>query len=136
MWVAPEGVFEVGDNGKLQTEGGPGLAGLTGVWSLAQKFGAIFRRSAVVERTVRTTGVVIVAEAPGETLRFEHAGEQLTVEAFVAESTVEAFIDSVLPRTGRLDEPRGNARRAQPRLKMLGDELGAIVAAQVAWWPM
>jgi hypothetical protein len=34
---------------KLQAEGRPGLAGLTGVGSLAQKFGAKIRRRAILD---------------------------------------------------------------------------------------
>ncbi len=60
-------------------------------------------------------------------LRFEHTGEQFAVEAFVAEATVEAFVHPVLPRTGRLDEARGDASRAQPRL-----EVGRRGQAEVA----
>ena len=69
----------MGTQGKLQTEGRPGLAGLTGVWSLVQKFGAIIRRCTIIDRAVGTAGVVVVAEGPGETLSFKYASEQFTV---------------------------------------------------------
>ena len=69
----------MGTQGKLQTEGRPGLAGLTRVGSLAQKFRAIICRRAVVDRAVRAAGVVIVAEGPGDTLSFKYAGEQFAI---------------------------------------------------------
>ena len=103
---------------------------------MAQKFGAIVCRGTIVDRTVRPAGVVVIAEVPGETLGFEHTGEQLAVQAFIAEATVEAFVNAVLPRAAGLDETRGDARFAQPRLEVFGDKLAAIVAAQVTWWPM
>ena len=47
-----------GEEGKLQTEGRPGLAGLSGAWSLVQEFGAVFAGRAVIDRAVRTDEVV------------------------------------------------------------------------------
>src|ERR1035437_7175651 len=120
----------------LPTEGRPGLAGLTGVGSLVQKFGAKIRRRAILDRAVRPARVVVVAESPRDALRFEHAGEQFTVEALVPESSVERLVDSILPRTGWLDEAGRDAGRFQPRLEKLGDELTAIVTAQMAWRPV
>lgn len=130
--VTSEGVVGVGNNSKLTTEGGPGLAGLTGVVSLAQKFGSIFRRCSIVYRAVRAARVVIVSERSGDTLRLNHAGEQLAVEAFVTETAVEAFIHAVLPWTGRLNEARRDPGVAQPRLEVLRNELTAVIAAQMA----
>ena len=134
--VTPEGVVGVGNNGKLPTEGRPGLAGLTGVGSLAQKFSAKICRRAILNRAVRPARVVVVAESPRDALRFEHAGEQFTVEALVPESSVERLVDPILPRTGWLDEAGRDPGRFEPRLEKLGDKLGAVVAAQIAWRSM
>ena len=102
--VTPEGVVGVENEGKLPTEGRPGLAGLTGVGSLAQKFGAIIRRRAIVDRAVRPARVVVVSERARDALRFEDAGEDFTVQAFVPEFSVERFVHAILPGTRRLDE--------------------------------
>ena len=112
------------------------MAGLTGVGSLAQKFGAIIRRRAILDRAVRPARVVVVAESPRDALRFEYAGEQFTVEALVPESTVERFVDAILPGARGIDEAGRDAGRFQPRLEKLGDELTAIVTAQMTWRPM
>jgi len=126
----------VGNNGKLQTEGRPGLAGLTGVWSLAEKFGVKIRRDAIFNRAVRPARVIVVAESPRDALRLENAGEQFTVEALVPAATIERFVHPILPRTAKRNEPGRDARLAQPRWEKLGDKLAAIVAVQMAGCPL
>ena len=120
-----------GDKSKLQTEGRPGLAGLTGVWSLVQEFGAIFAGRAVVDRAVRADVVVFVAEGPPDALGLEEVGKQFAVEAFVAEAAVEALVDSVLPGAAGLDEAGLDARQGEPFLQEAGNKLRAVVAAHV-----
>ena len=79
-----------GNNSKLQTEGRPGSAGLTGVWSLVQEFAAIFAGRTVVDRAVWADVVVFVPEGACDALGFEEIGKQFTVEAFIAEAAIEA----------------------------------------------
>jgi len=123
-----------GDESKLQAEGRPGLAGLTGVWSLVQEFGAIFAGRAVVDRAVRTDVVVFILEGPPCALGLEEVGEQLAVGARIAEAAVEAFVDAVLPWATGLDEPGLDARQSLPFLEEPGDKLGPVVAPQVCWY--
>ena len=61
-----------GNNSKLQTEGRPGSAGLTGVWSLVQEFAAIFAGRTVIERAVWADVVVFVTE--GAAIRWRSDG--------------------------------------------------------------
>jgi hypothetical protein len=104
-----------GDEGKLQAEGGPGLAGLTEAWSLVQEFGAVFAGRPVVDRAVGTDVVVFIPEGIHHALGLEQIREELAVEAFVAEAAVEALVDPVLPRAAGFDEAGLNARKGQPR---------------------
>ncbi len=129
IWVRV--MIDGGKVGKLPAEGRPGLAGLSGAGSLVQEFGAILRGDFVVDRAMRSDGVVFVAEAAGDNLRFEHAAEQFAIEAFVAEAAVEAFVHAVLPRTAWFDEACGDARVLQPGLEGAGGKLTAVVAAQM-----
>ena len=115
IWV--EVVFTGGDKSKLQAKGRPGLAGLTGAWSLAQKFGAIFRRRAKADGAMRMDRVVFVAEGAGDALGFKDAAEQLPIEGFVVEAAVEAFVDPVLPRAAGLDEPDLDAGLSLRRIR-------------------
>jgi hypothetical protein len=106
-----------GDERKLQAEGGPGLAGLTGAWSLVQEFCAVFAGRAVVDRAVGADVVVFISEGSPDALRLEEVGEQLAVEAFIAEAAVEAFVDPVLPRAAGFDEAGLDARLVQSVLE-------------------
>ena len=107
------------------------MAGPTGAWSLAQKFGAIFCRRAVTDRHMRPDVVVLVAVDAGDALGLEDIDEQFPVEAFVPKLAVEAFVDAVLPGAARLDESGLDARTGQPFFEIAGDELTAVITAQV-----
>ena len=131
MLISVQVVVGGGDEGKLQAEGRPGLAGLTGAWSLVQEFGAVFAGRAVVDRAVRTDVVVLFVEGQRHALGLEEVGEQLSVEALVAEAPVEAFVDAVLPWAAGLDEAGLDARQNQPFLEKFGDKLRSVVAPQV-----
>ena len=58
--------------------------------------------------------------------------ENLTVEQLVSQSGVEVFDKTVLPGAARCDVGRLGTNRMDPLLDGLGDELGAIVGADVA----
>ena len=120
-----------GNQGKLRTEGRPGLAGLTGVRGLAQKFGAIVGRRAIGDRAMRADGVVIVAEGPPDALGLEDVGKELSVQALVTEATVEALVHSILPGTAGLDEAGVDLRLGEPFTQTAGNKLPAVVAAHV-----
>jgi hypothetical protein len=50
---------------KMQAEGRPGLASLTGAWSLVQEFCTVFARRPVIDAAVGTNVVVFIAENAG-----------------------------------------------------------------------
>ena len=62
---------------------------------------------------------------------FGEAVEDFSVEEFVAELRVEALAVAVLPRAARLDECGAGADSGDPIPHRLGDELGAMVGADV-----
>src|SRR5208283_5174394 len=129
IWV--EVVLAGGDKSKLQAEGRPGLAGLTGAWSLVQKFGAIFCRRAVVDRAMGMDRIVFVAETASDALGLKDTAKQFPIEGLVTEAAIEAFIDTVLPRAAGFDESDLDAGLHQPFLKIMGNELRSVVATQV-----
>ena len=131
MLISVQVVVGGGNNSRLQTEGRPGSAGLTGVWNLVQEFAAIFAGRTVVDRAVGTDVIVFIPEGPCDALGFEEIGEQFTVETFIAEAAIEAFVDSVLPGTAGLDEAGLDAGMGQPFLQEPGNDLRPIVASQV-----
>ena len=120
-----------GDESKLQAEGRPGLAALTGAWSLVQEFGAVFAGRAVIDRAVGTDVVLLFLEGPRHALSLQEVGEQFSVKALVAEAAAEVFVDTVLPWASGLDEPSLDARQGEPFLEERGDKLRPVVAPQV-----
>ncbi len=115
---------------------GPGggsapLGGLTGAWSLIQQFGAILRRGAITNRTVRADRIVFAAETPCDALRIEEVGQQFAVQALVAEAVVEVFGDAILPWAAEPDEPDLDTRVRQPMLEVLRNKLRIVVAPQM-----
>ncbi len=89
------------------------------------------RRGLVSQRTVRPAVIVrqlvILAQHP----RLRQAGEQLTIQQLVPKPTVERLAVGILPRAARRDVQRLDAALRQELANRLGDELRAIVAADV-----
>jgi hypothetical protein len=129
-------VGRVGRAGKLRAEGKPGLTGLTGARSLAQKVGTGFRRCLVADAAVWALGVVFLPERTGDHLRLQHAADQLPIEAFVPEAPIGGLVHTVLPRITRLDEADLGARLRQPFLQCTGHGFTLVVAPQVPRRPM
>jgi hypothetical protein len=74
-------------------------------------------------------GVALPAPAVGQALGLSHRGEQLGVEEFVSEPAVERLCKAVLPRGSWLDIGGGGAAGLAPALEGVGNELGAVIAA-------
>ena len=79
------------------------------------------------------TNLVVVA-APGfhDGLGLGAREEPLHAQALVAELAVEALADAILPRLARVDQRGLDALVDDPLRQRAGDELGAVVGAQVA----
>ena len=91
----------------------------------------ILRRGAVTQRRMQPTVVVVVPKLASQHFRLQHAAEAFAVEELVAEAAVEALAISILPRAAGFDEERFEAALRHPVHHRLGDELGAIVAADI-----
>ena len=74
-------------------------------------------------------GVVLPAPAVGQVLGLSHRGEQLGLEEFVSEPAVDRLDKSVLPRGSWLDLGGGGAAGLAPALEGVGNEHGAVIAA-------
>jgi putative transposase len=83
---------------------------------------------------VRSLGVVVLAPGFDDGSRFGEAVEDLAIEQLVAELRVEALAVAVLPRRSRLDERGAGANGGNPLPYGPGDELGAMVRADMARW--
>jgi hypothetical protein len=80
---------------------------------------------------VRTDPVVVPAPSLDQDLRLAQAVKDLAVEQLVPELAVERLAVAVLPRAARLDEQGPDAEPPQPFADRAGDELGAVVGADV-----
>jgi hypothetical protein len=78
----------------------------------------------------------VSSPALDEHLCFVQGGEELHRQEFVAQLGVEALAIAVLPRAARLDEERLHANPAEPGAHIAGDELGAVVGANVLRRPV
>ena len=76
-------------------------------------------------------GVVVTPPGLDEDLGFSEGVEDLSVQKLVAQARVEALDVPVLPGGARLDEGRAGSDRGDPTPHGLGDELGAVVRADV-----
>jgi len=76
--------------------------------------------------------VILVAPAFKDDLRFEQAAEEFPVEALVAQLVMEALDVAVLPWAAGFDIDGFYLLLFEPVLDRVGDELRAIVTAQVA----
>jgi hypothetical protein len=74
-------------------------------------------------------GVVIPAPAIGQALGLSHRGEQLGVEEFIPEPAVERLGIAVLPWGAWLDVRGGRTAALAPAPQGMGNELGAVIAA-------
>ena len=72
---------------------------------------------------------------PSETLDldagFGDRGERLHVQALIAQPAIEALRNGVLPGTSGIDIERRCLLKREPSLDGMGDDLWAIVAAQI-----
>src|SRR5262249_14438701 len=89
------------------------------------------RRRPVAQRAVWPLVVVRPLPLLAQHLRLQRAGELLDVEQLVAHLAVERLAVAVLPRRPRLDVQRLQPRLGHPRPDRPGDELRAVVAADV-----
>ena len=88
-------------------------------------------RSPVADRGMRPDGVVVTTPALDDDLRFAQRVEDLAIEQLVAQPGIEALDEAVLPRAARCDVGGLCADGGDPLLHRLGDELRAIVGADV-----
>src|SRR4051794_959434 len=89
------------------------------------------RRWSIAERAVRPDLVVGVSPSLDQHRCLLQAVEDLEVQQLVSELAVEAFAVAVSPGTARLDEERRHAAAPEPLANRRGDELGAVVGADV-----
>src|SRR5438552_18735577 len=80
---------------------------------------------------MRSLIVILIAPLLKDDLRFEQTAEEFAVKALVAQLVVEAFDVAVLPRASRFDVDGFYFILLEPVLNRIGDELGAVVAAQM-----
>ena len=74
-------------------------------------------------------GVVLPTPAVGQALSLSHRGKQPGVEELIPEPAVERLGKAVLPWGAWLDVGSGGAAAFAPTPQSVGDELGAVVAA-------
>src|SRR4051794_25636744 len=77
-------------------------------------------------------GVVVTTPALDDDLRLAQSVEDLATEQLVPEASIEALDVAVLPRAARSDVGGLGSDRRDPLLDGLGDELRAVVGANVA----
>jgi hypothetical protein len=80
---------------------------------------------------MRTRVIVVMPVVFHHDTGFAQGPDLLPVEAFVPEPAVEAFHEPVLPGASRIDIDRLDLVLGQPTPDFVGDELRAVVAAQV-----
>ncbi len=88
-------------------------------------------RGLVPQRAVRPVGVIFHPPLFDEHFGFQQRAEDFAVEAFIPELVVEAFDVAVFPRGTGPDIERFNFVFFEPVADGVGDELRAIVAADV-----
>src|SRR3954470_14115116 len=86
----------------------------------------------VPDRGMRSDSVVVTAPALDDDLGLAKGVEDLAVEQFVPQPGIEALDIAVLPRAARSDVGGLGSNRRDPLLDGLGDELRAVVGADVA----
>ncbi len=87
--------------------------------------------SQIAQTRLRALPIVLSSPLLDDDFRFAPISEPAHVQAFIAEPTIERFIDAVLPRFAWLDECRPDSCRLEPILQRLGNELRAIVRADM-----
>ena len=87
--------------------------------------------SAVADRGMRPNGVVVASPALDDDLSLAQRVEDLAIEQFVAQAGIEALDEAVLPWTASFDVGGPCAHGCDPVLHGFGDELGAVVGADV-----
>lgn len=87
----------------------------------------------IAKRTMRAKCVVFHSPAFQDDPRFSETAKEFSVKALVAQLIMEAFDMAVFPGTAWLDGDRLDVTVTHPILDCIGDELRAIVAAQVFW---
>ena len=115
--------------------GKTGRSGDVGRAELGPALGCELGRGEVAQGAVRAERVVLAAEAGEGDLGATEGVEELAVEELVAELVVEALDVGVLPRGAGADVERADRLRLQPIPDGVGDELWAVVAAQVTRRP-
>ena len=85
---------------------------------------------------MRSLSVVEDSRLFGQHLGLFECGEDFHVQALVPELSIEALVVSVLPGLARHYEERFDLYPGQPTANGLGDELRAIVGADVLWRSM
>ena len=80
---------------------------------------------------MRAPGVVVLAPALDDGLRFGEAVEDFAVQKLVTQLRVEALAIAIFPRRARLDEGRLRSNGCDPVPNRFGDEIRAIVGTQM-----
>ena len=94
-----------------------------------------FDRGEVAEARVRTNLVIVTAPGLDDDNGFSAIAKILHAEALVAKATVEALVDSILPAVAGRDVGRLEPFVSSPAQNRGGNELGAVVKAQVLGAP-
>src|SRR5215204_3513330 len=89
-------------------------------------------RGLVAEGCMRPDGIVMTAPALDDDLRLAESVEDLAVEQLVPEPGIKALDIAILPRASWSDVGGLGPDRRDPLLDGLGDELRAVVGADVA----
>ena len=80
---------------------------------------------------MRPPCVVVDAEVLDDDAGLCQGPQLLAIEALIPEAAVERFHEPVLLRAGRFDVDRPDFLIRQPLLEFLGDELRAVVGADI-----
>lgn len=90
----------------------------------------------VGESAVGTALIVVAAEVLDHYAHLCERPELLAVEVLVAKAAVKRFDEAIFPRAGRVDVGGFNPVGRRPALNLCGDELQAVVLAEIRGCPV
>ena len=96
-----------------------------------QRHEDLWRRGSVAERAMRSERIVIASPTFDHDPGFLQRIEDLSIQKLVSQTRVEAFNEAILPRTAWRDVGRSASNSSNPLLDSNGDELRAIIRADV-----
>ena len=88
-------------------------------------------RGLVPQAAVRPLFIVRSSPVFHDELGLRQRAKRFAIEQLVTQTAVERLDKTILPRTARLDVQRRGAGVLEPMLNRIGDELTAVVAAQM-----